>query len=95
MPAQDVRVILETARATLERLKALQTSLDQEQHPQAKVELTPEQRNARLEGLRTVVIDARDGLACRLPASSFTRLKQWVAKSIVPGIKVDLYDEQL
>jgi hypothetical protein len=54
---------------------------------------TDEARMRRSRQIGELIIEGRDRLVCSLAPGSFKAVKQWVSRTIVPGIKVDIYGE--
>lgn len=94
IPVEDVETFLKVAKATLDKVADLRAPLDQEHSTGVSLGWSDAARKARQAEIREVIIDARDSLACRLSKGSFKTLKAWVERTIVPGVRVDVYGKQ-
>jgi hypothetical protein len=93
IPVDDVRKVVQVTKAVLAKLHELRRDFEREHTSGISLGWTPAERKARQLLIGETIIDGRDELVYRLPPAAFRAVKRWVQRSIVPGIKVDIYEK--
>lgn len=94
IPEPDVQKVLTITQETLNRLTELREPFEREHTTGKSLGWTDEARTKRGREIGEVIVEGRDQLVCSLGPGSFKAVKQWLSRTIVPGIKVDIYGDQ-
>lgn len=92
IPVEQVKIVVTNAKQTLDRVRALRADFEREHTSGKDLGWNLEKRRSRQAEIGDAIIDGRDQLVYDLPRESFLAVRRWVAKKVVPGIKVNLYD---